>query len=60
MLTPEIQKPFTMATFSTLIASGKIDSAYLTKQAVLVEINRDLERIKALDREIQVVGNSVS
>ena len=40
-----------MATFSTLIASGKVETAYLIKQAVLVEIKKDLQLINALDRE---------
>ena len=40
-----------MTTFSSLIASGKIESAYLTKQAVLVDIDKDLQMINTLDKE---------
>ena len=40
-----------MAEFTTLIKSGKIQAAYLTRQAILEEISQNVLLIKDLDQE---------
>ena len=42
----------TMATFSEMIKSKAVQSTFLKKQAVVAELKRQLQKIKALDTEV--------